>query len=118
MSPSDARTNARARIMWGDDESDVRRQLVEHGLSESEADSEIHRHLAERYGLIRKRAKKQTFIGMAFATPAIIYLLFLFRRDGRSIGFVLIALGVGIVFLAKGLFDYIDPKRNSKNLSE
>jgi hypothetical protein len=67
-------SEARARIIWGEESSSVRSFLVSNGISEIDADAKIKEFNAERNNEIRKRAIRQILIGSILLVGAAVFL--------------------------------------------
>lgn len=74
MTPDALRSEARARIIWGESSLSVHGFLTTNGLSDSDADVVIDQCIAERNLTIRRIGIKRTIIGSFLTLGACLFL--------------------------------------------
>ena len=120
-------SEARAKIIWGEDAESVREYLTSNGMPGPEADDQIKAFNLERHQEIRKKGVKDTLIG-AIATGvsgSLIYLLMAqpighhwSTGTGKLLGLLMAAAAYGFWKLTNGIMYLVRPQSESKSISE
>lgn len=131
MSAENIITEARARILWGEESSSVRDYLTENGFSCTDADIKIAEMTRERNQQLRKIGMGDVLIGglLVAVTGVCSYFLFMrpvhFKGTGRRFNWPLLlseyslVLGVyGLWRLIRGVCYLIRPQAEHKSLSD
>ncbi len=128
MDPDKLITEARARIIWGEELPSVRAFLITNGMSESDADAKVREFNLERIREIRGIGLKNTVIGLALVLGGggIIYLFLNYghthagigRGYGRILGFPAVAVCYGFWKLTNGIFNLVRPQSEHKAISD
>jgi len=100
MNTDDPITEARARIIWGDEPESVRFFLTSKGMSVAEANDKLKELTLERNAEIRKLGIKDVLIGVALIGAAGAFFYWLFRSPHIPRGSVRNAKGYGVLALA------------------
>jgi hypothetical protein len=124
--PNDILTEARARIIWGDEPESVREFLISKGVSASSADDKIRELSAERYSEIRKIGIWNTLSGVALVGGAAALIYFSFKypyfdiafHHGRGFAGVVIAGFYGLWKLVNGIIYLVRPQCEYKSISD
>lgn len=79
-------TEARCRIIWGDDPDSVRDYLRKEGISDKQAEEEIRSLLDERHSTIRENGIRELIISVVFLIllGLALYLLMLLVEEHPS----------------------------------
>ena len=120
-------TEARAKIIWGEDAESVRDFLTSSGMSGPEADEQIKAFNHERNREIRKMGIKDTLIGVVLtaASGSLIYYM-LTRSEiphssmsaGKGFGVLLLAGGYGLWKLVNGIIYLVCPQSEHQSITE
>ncbi len=120
-------TEARAKIIWGEDAAAVREYLTSNGLPGPEADEQIKAFNLERHQEIRKKGVKNTLIGavVTVVSGSLIYLLLAqpvgdhwSTRTGKVLGLLMLAAGFGFWKLTNGIIYLVRPQSEQKAISD
>ena len=120
-------TEARAKIIWGEDAESVRVFLTSNGMSGPEADEQIKTFNRERSREIRKMGIKNTLIGAVLTSVSgtwIYYLLtepasdYWSNRSGRGLGILMLGAGYGLWKLVNGIIYLLRPQSEHQSISE
>ena len=119
-------SEARARIIWGEETISVRAYLISQGIEPETIALKIAQFLAERNCAIRKTAIKKIAIGGLLIGFAVIVLLYSvtnprFSWTGRSIkGLACVCLGgcYGFYLLVNGIIYLVRPQCEKESISE
>jgi hypothetical protein len=120
-------TEARAKIIWGEDAESVREFLISNGMSGPEADEQIKAFTLERNREIRKLGIKNTLIGavlIAISGIAIHFLLAIPKSSGWYLSAgrgVAISVLVGFYSLWKltnGIIYLVRPQSEHQSISD
>lgn len=121
MDETQARAEARAKILWGDDPDEVSKFLRIQGLPANEAKAFVDALVAERTATIRSNGVKKIIKGIALVCVPIAAGLF-FLAIGYfplKIFAVTVLVGLyGLWELLKGLMMFIAPKGEPGDVSE
>lgn len=121
VDPEQAKKEARAKILWGDDPADVAKFLRTNGFNAQEAQDIIAPLLAERAAAVRKTGMNKIFTGIGMVcVPIIGAIIFL------AIGFfpvkifgALVCIGLwGAYRVLTGTMMVIAPKGEKGDVSE
>ena len=131
MDPDKLITEARARIIWGEELSSVRDFLTSNGMSATDADAKIKEFNLERNQEIRGIGLRNLLIGLALAGGAGITIYFIttyehghggFRYGrygyGRALGLPMVAGIYGLWKLLKGIFYLLRPQSEHKSIPD
>lgn len=119
MSTDDLITEARARIIWGDEPKSVRFFLTCNGMSGAEANVKIKELTLERNAEIRKLGIRDVLIGVALigAAGAFFYRLFTSSHipsvsvsSAKGYGVLALAGFYGLWRLVNGIIRLVCPK--------
>ncbi|HXD00599.1 MAG TPA: hypothetical protein VN048_14760 [Verrucomicrobiae bacterium] len=131
MDPDKLITEARARIIWGEEISSVRDYLTSNGMSEMDANAKIQEFNLERNREIRGIGLRNTLIGAAlFGGAAIGIYLFVTNGHnhsgfgyghhgyGGALGGLAIAGVYGLWKLMKGIIYLIRPQSEHESIPD
>jgi hypothetical protein len=123
MDPDKLITEARARIIWGEELSSVREFLTSNGMSGADADAKIQEFNLERNREIRGIGLRNTLIGLGLSGGAgIAIYLFTANRYSHRSGRAVISFAVlgiyGLWKLLKGIFYLLRPQSEHKSISD
>lgn len=126
MTPEQAITEARARIIWGESALLVREFLVSNGLSAADADSKIEAFCAERILEIRTVGRRRTLIGAVILLigGVAIYPCYKFADASTCLGgirIILLLALIGLVGFCKvisGVICLARPQSEHRAISE
>ena len=121
-------TEARARIIWGEEISSVHDFLISNGMSELDANAKIQEFNLERIREIRGIGLRNLLTGAALmlGSGIIIYLFFNYghshHRAGtgyaRSLGLPVVAAFYGFWKLMKGIFYLLRPQSGHESIPD
>ena len=120
-------TEARAKIIWGEDAESVREFLTSSGMPGPEADQQITAFNLERHQEIRKKGVKHTVIGavVTVVSGSLIYLLLAMPQgnhwstsSGKILGLLMLAAGYGFWKLTTGITYLVRPQSERKSITE
>ncbi len=120
-------TEARAKIIWGEDAESVRDYLTSNGMSEPQADKQIKAFNLERNREIRKMGIKNTLIGavVTVVSGSLIYLMLAqseiphsSTRAGKGLGVLMLGAGYGLWKLVKGIIYLVRPQSEHQSITE
>ncbi len=120
-------TEARAKIIWGEDAESVRDFLTSNGMPGPQADEQIKTFNLERYQEIRKKGVKNTLIGavVTIVSGSLIYLLLAqpvgshwSTATGKILGLLMLAAGFGFFKLTNGIIYLVRPQSEQKSITE
>ncbi len=120
-------TEARAKIIWGEDAESVREYLTSNGMPGTEADERIKAFNHERNLEIRKKGIKDTLVGavLTVVSGGLIYFLLaqsatphLSTNTGRGLGVLMLAGGYGSWKLLNGIIYLVRPQSEHKSITE
>jgi hypothetical protein len=113
LDPEQARLESRAKIMWGDDPTEVSKFLRMHGFTSEEAQSTLAPLLLERKDSVRKAGINKVMLGTGMMCLPVIAWFF-FKAAGYlplKIFSFIVAVGVwGVVRTLNGAIMYLTPK--------
>lgn len=121
MDPEQAKVEARAKILWGDEADEVIKFLVIKGFHPDEAAEIVHPLLKERTSTIRTNGIRKIFIGSGLiCVPIVALIVFL------SMGYiplkvfaVTVMIGFwGLWMVLKGIFMVLAPKSEAGDVAE
>ena len=119
MNTDDLITEARAKIIWGDEPESVRFFLTSSGMSAAEANAKITELTLERNAEIRKLGMRDVLIGVALLGASGAYLYWVFTssrmprvgvRSGKGYGILALAGFYGLWRLVNGIIRLARPK--------
>ena len=120
-------TEARAKIIWGEDAKSVHDYLTSKGMPGPEADEQIKAFNQERYQEIRKMGVKNTLIGavLTAVSGSLIYLLLATPEghqwstsSGKALGVLMLGAGYGFWKLTKGITYLVRPQSEQKSITD
>ena len=120
-------SEARAKIIWGEEAESVREYLTSNGMPGLEADEQIKAFNLERHQEIRKKGVKDTLIGAVVTgiSGGLIYLLLAqpigrhwSTGTGKILGLLMAAAAYGFWKLTNGIMYLVRPQSESKSISE
>jgi hypothetical protein len=120
-------TEARAKIIWGEDSGSVRVYLTSNGMPGPEADELIKAFNRERNREIRKKGIKDTLIGAVLTgvCGGLIYYLLTqseiphsTTRAGRGLGVLMLGAGYGLWKLVNGIFYLVRPQSEHQSITD
>ncbi len=102
-------TLARAKIMWGHDRSEVKRYLLDHGVSAGQADSLLEEFSKERVAAVQQVGRRRILIGSVLFGLTAAYFVYRFGYSDSGMG-GRAAKGAGVIaFIGLyGLWKLID----------
>ena len=121
MEPEQAKNEARSKIMWGDDPTQVATFLRTQGFTAEEAQAIIGPIVKERAQAVRKTGMNKIFVGVGMMLiPVVALVIFL------SVGYIpmkifglLVAIGVwGAFRVLNGVIMVLSPKSEKGDVSE
>lgn len=119
MNTDDLITEARARIIWGDEPASVRFFLTSKGMSVGEANVKVKELTLERNAEIRKLGIRDVLIGVALIGAAGVFFYWLFTsshiprvrvRSAKGYGVLALAAFYGLWRLVNGIIRLVRPK--------
>jgi hypothetical protein len=120
-------TEARAKIIWGEDAESVRDFLTSNGMSGLEADEQIKAFNHERNLEIRKKGIIDTLIGVVLTgvSGTLIYYMLTASeipqsstRAGRGLGILMLGAGYGLWKLVNGIIYLVRPQSEHQSISD
>jgi hypothetical protein len=128
MDPDKLITEARARIIWGEELSSVRDFLISNGMPEMDANTKIREFSLERNREIRGIGLKNTVVGVALILGAGIVICLFFnyghshRGTGSSYGIIIgspvVAAFYGLWKLMKGIIYLVRPQSEHESIPD
>ncbi len=118
MIPDNLLTDARAKIIWGDDPASVHCFLTQNGLSAAEADDKIREFMLDRNAEIRKIGIRNIILGGGVICIAgyVFYSVFgttdrgVHNNAGKACGGAALMVLYGIWKLVDGICRLVRPK--------
>jgi hypothetical protein len=120
-------TEARAKIIWGEDAESVRAYLTSNGLPGPEADEQIKAFNHERNLEIRKMGIKNTLLGAVLTgvSGGLIYFMLtrsemphFTTRAGKGLGALMLGAGYGLWKLVNGIVYLVRPQSEHQSISD
>jgi len=120
-------TEARAKIIWGEDAESVHEYLTSNGMPGPDADEQIKAFNLERHQEIRKKGVKNTLIGAVLlgGSGSLICLLLSAPEghhwstsSGKVLGVLMLAGAYGLWKLTNGIIYLVHPQSEQKSISE
>jgi hypothetical protein len=120
-------TEARAKIIWGEDAESVREYLTSNGMPGPEADEQIKAFTLERNREIRKLGIKNTLIGAVLMaiSGSLIYLMLTASEiphsstsSGKALGVLMLGAGYGLWKLVNGIIYLVRPQSEQKSITD
>lgn len=121
MDENQARTEARAKILWGDPPDEVLKFLRMQGLPADEAKAFLDALVAERSATIRSNGVKKIFLGIALVCVPIVSLIIFLMINYIPLKIFAVTVMVGLYGLwqlLKGLMMFIAPKGEPGDVSD
>jgi len=125
MEPDKLISEARARIIWGEQSLAVRDFLIANGISDMVADAKIREFNLERNREIRSIGIRNTLIGVVLTGAAAITLYTALPPGSglssgitRALGVVLLAGFYGLWKLVKGVIYLVRPQSEHKSIPD
>ena len=120
-------TEARAKIIWGEDAESVREYLASNGMPGPEADEQIKAFNHERNLEIRKKGIKDTLIGAVLTgvCGGLIYFMLTASEiphsstsSGKALGALMLGAGYGLWKLVNGIIYLVRPQSEHQSITE
>jgi hypothetical protein len=127
MSADGLVTEAKARIVWGEDPTSVRAFLITNGISAADADSTVQDLVTARAKEIRIRGIIGACTGAIVIAACTTYILYSLKHPSKvaittrqqRLMFIAGFIGLyGIWKLMNGLGDLLHPKSNTQPMSD
>lgn len=117
MIPDNLITDARAKIIWGEDPLSVRCFLTANGIPVAEAEAKVREFVIERNAEIRKIGTRNLAFGggLIFLGATVFYLVFahaahISNGSAKGCGAAALMVLIGIWKLTDGIFRVTRPK--------
>ena len=115
------KTEARCKILWGEDPGGVRQWLVESGLGEMDTETVVREALSERSAEVRKEGGKSLALGILIALAGlgpILAILLSGHTPVKLFGLLTLALLFGLYKVVRGLELLLRGAKVSKSVTD
>ena len=120
LDPAQIETEARAKILWGDQPEDVIKHLIIKGVDPDQAAAVVHAMLKERSAAIRVKGIGKMCIGAALVAVPIVTVIIFVRIGAMSFTLLGIAGAIGLWgawLILKGVFMLLAPKSEAGDVA-